>query len=135
MKLINGLVLILATMLAGVGSAQAAQYWWDSDGVGANLGGSGNWDTGSSLWRTPDSTDGLTTWNNDGAQEAVFTNAGGTVTLGATKINVNTMKFIGNQQAWTFTGGTLDFGSSGGSVVVTNNDKVIINSDIIELVP
>ena len=124
-RLVGCFCLFMSLALA----SQAGQYWWDADGAGANLGGSGNWDTSSSLWRTPGSTDALTTWNNDGTHEAVFTNAAGTVTLGATKINVNKMNFIGSTQSWTFNSGTLDFGS-GGSVAITNDDHVSINSGV-----
>ncbi len=118
----------LMMVLAGALVAQATPYWWS--GNGSTLGGSGTWDTSLTRWSsTPEGPFTFVAWPNGGGDEAVFTNAGGTVTLGATAIKVNTMKFIGSAQNWTFNSGTLDFGSNG-SVVITNDDHVTINSGI-----
>jgi len=117
----------MVALFAGL-SAQAAQYWWA--GNATTLGGTGAWNTTSNCWGTLAAGPYNQQWLNDGSTEAVFTNAGGTVTLGATPIKVNAMTFLGNAQTWNFNSGTLDFGNGSTSVGITNNDIVKIYSGI-----
>ena len=119
--------MMVAFLALGALSSQAGQYWWA--GNGTTLGGSGTWDTSLTRWGTSAAGPFNMAWPNGGSDEAVFTNAAGTVTLGATKINANTMKFLGTG-TWTFNGGTLDFGSNG-SIVHPNGALVVINSSIV----
>jgi autotransporter-associated beta strand protein len=118
---------LMIVVLAGALAAQAGQYWWSGDGT--TPGGNGTWDASTARWGASDAGPFTTVWPNGGGDEAVFTNAGGTVTLGATAIKVNKMNFIGSAQYWTFNSGTLDFGSNG-SVASANDDHVTINSGI-----
>jgi fibronectin-binding autotransporter adhesin len=62
--------------------------YWDADGAGANLGGTGNWDLATPLWRFGSSSGTLQTWSNNVNNDAYLTGTGGTLTL-TTGISVN----------------------------------------------
>ncbi len=96
---------VLATLYAPV---QAADRYWDVNGSGVGLGGTGTWNTAPGFWS--DSSDGVSgpftnPWNNaaPGGDNAIFGGTGGTVTLGA-PITVHNLTF---GTAYTLTGGTL----------------------------
>lgn len=85
---------VLATLYAPV---QAADRYWDVNGSGVGLGGTGTWNTAPGFWS--DSSDGVSgpftnPWNNaaPGGDNAIFGGTGGTVTLGA-PITVHNLTF------------------------------------------
>ncbi|MBK1828064.1 beta strand repeat-containing protein [Haloferula rosea] len=55
-----------------------AQLTWDPDQGGSPFGGTGVWDTSTSLWWNGAAN---VVWDNSGGSEGVFSDAGGTVTL------------------------------------------------------
>ena len=72
-------IVIVALMFFTSGPVSlAAPYTWDANGVTAGTGGTGTWDTTSSLW----DNGGLTPWPNLPTDTAVFGGTFGTVTLG-----------------------------------------------------
>jgi len=75
-------------------------FYWDANGPASGIGGAGNWDTNSALWRTPGSSDGLTTWRNvsvtdDPDDVAFFSTPGDTVTI-VDPVRVNKLYFYSN---------------------------------------
>ena len=72
-----------------VANVQAATLYWDANGAAAGTGGTGSWDTTSSLWRLDSDTGALGTWTNIGSNnDAVLAGSTGTATLTA-NISVN----------------------------------------------
>ncbi|MEI6645471.1 MAG: autotransporter-associated beta strand repeat-containing protein, partial [bacterium] len=100
-KLVGCVSLILSLALA----SQAGQYWWS--GNGTTLGGNGTWNTTSNNWSATGAAP-FGAWPN-GADEAIFTNAAGTVTLSG-PINVNKLTFDVN--SCIIAGGTLNLTGS-----------------------
>jgi len=98
-KLVGCVGLMMSLALA----SQAGQYWWS--GNGTTLGGNGTWNTNavSSNWSATGAAP-FGAWPN-GADEAIFTNAAGTVTLSGA-VNVNKITFDVNN--YTIPGGTLN---------------------------
>jgi len=124
--------LLVVCLASGALVAQAGQYWWAGDG--ANLGGSGTWDTSSNKWRSGSESGAFVAWPNGGSDEAVFTNAfggtAGTVTLSGTN-NASVLSFKTN--AWTLSGGTLNMGSGASTITMANvpaNSHQTINSTL-----
>jgi len=74
--------------------------FWDADGAGTTAtGGTGFWDTTSSLWRLSASNGALQAYTNTSPSTitADFAGTAGTVTLAdGTNLNVNTMLFGAN---------------------------------------
>lgn len=103
-------------------ASQAGQYWWS--GNGTTLGGNGTWNTVLTNWSATGAAP-FEVWPNSGSNEAVFTNTAGTVTLSET-IKAKALLFKAN--AWTLTGGTMDFGSSDGTISLTNSAQATVNS-------
>ena len=83
------LVGTIAALLAGQ-PARAAVYFWDADAdTTAATGGTGNWDTATSLWRAGSDTGSLGIWSNIGGDnDAHLGGTAGTLTL-TTGISVN----------------------------------------------
>ena len=88
-----GWFMICLMMTSQMGpSLQAATLYWDSDAsatdnnalTGANLGGTGDWNSSALNWWNPLAT--LQAWDNSAFDMAVFTGAAGTVTLKAPMI-------------------------------------------------
>lgn len=79
---------------------------WDVNGASPGTGGTGAWNTTSPFW-----FNGATfqVWSN-GFDNAIFAGSAGTVTLGATPINVHKQTF--NVGGYVVTGGTLTFGGA-----------------------
>jgi len=101
-KLVGYVGLFMSLALA----SQAGQYWWS--GNGATLGGSGTWDTSAYKWRDGSESGSFTNWPN-GADEAIFTNSSGTVTVSGA-VNVNKLTFYVN--SCTVAGDTLNLTGS-----------------------
>lgn len=128
-------VTVMALMIAllTVGPMQAADYYWDADGDGsAAIGGTGNWDTTSLLWRLANDTGTLSAWPIAGRNNDVFlTGATGTLTLIAgisvNDITVNpsaagTYTIAGTTQTLTLNGSTqsvLDI-ATGSTLTITS---------------
>jgi fibronectin-binding autotransporter adhesin len=87
---IVALLTICVPLLGAV--AQTATNYWDVNGVGAGLGGSGTWDTNTANWNDVSGTGTPYTWTN-GAFEAVFGGTAGTVTM-RTSIRANRFSFL-----------------------------------------
>src|ERR1043166_1705091 len=71
---------VAAFFLIAASSSPATNLWWDANGV-APLGGGGTWDTTAADWSTNSTGSGYRAWVNATADDAIFTNSGGTVTL------------------------------------------------------
>ena len=97
-------------VLLGLGAlpAGAADLYWDVNGTGVGLGGSGTWNTTSPLWNpSADGVSGpMTTWNNaaPGGDNAFFNGTAGTVTL-AGPMTVHSLSF--GLGGYTLAGSTL----------------------------
>jgi len=83
-------VVLLLLAFAAVSQLGAATLYWDTDAATTTAtGGTGNWETSSSLWRTGSSTGTLGTWPTTGADnDANLSGTAGTLTL-TTGISVN----------------------------------------------
>lgn len=98
----------VAITLALGAPAWAADRYWDVNGTGVGLGGTGVWDTASLFWNP--SSDGVSgpmaSWNNGapGGDDAFFMGTGGTVTL-AGPVTAHNLTF--GVTGYTLTGGTL----------------------------
>ncbi len=57
--------------------------WIDNPGMAYWNGSSGNWDASTANWSTSTTTPASMAWNDNGDTTAVFTGAGGTITLAA----------------------------------------------------
>ena len=78
--------IVLSTALMGMFQlspvARAATLLFDADGAGATAsGGTGTWDTTSSIWRLTNASGALQTWTNGGGDLANLGGAAGTLTI------------------------------------------------------
>jgi autotransporter-associated beta strand protein len=99
-KYSRGLALSVLTLI-GASQAPGATYYWDSNGGTAGTGGTGTWDTVTSLWRDGSDTGTLGVWPNLTTDDAVFGGTAGTVTLN-TNITANDLTF--NTSGYLLTG-------------------------------
>ncbi|MEJ5020668.1 autotransporter-associated beta strand repeat-containing protein [Ochrobactrum vermis] len=119
-------------LLAGgmaVGSAAAADRYWDPNGTALGRGGAGTWNTTSAEWSpNGDGVSGpYSAWNNSGLDNAIFGGATGTVTIsGSVTANSLTTEVTG----YIFTGGKLDFAGTVPSITVNAGTTTI--SSVIE---
>ncbi|MES2660283.1 MAG: autotransporter-associated beta strand repeat-containing protein [Verrucomicrobiota bacterium] len=103
--------------------AQATDLYWDADGAGAGVGGTGPWNGGSVLWHldTPDGT--LQAYNNNTPSNVIarFEGTPGTVAL-ADVVNSAGMTFGTGVSGYNITGGTkINFVPASGPFVITTN--------------
>src|SRR5262245_57973594 len=90
-------VVLLASVVAVAGVAASAfaatptTNYWDGDGVGAQNGGSGTWGSSMINWAT--TSGGTTYFPWGGGNNAVFSGAAGTVSLGGLT-DVNQLSFL-----------------------------------------
>lgn len=126
----------VATIVISAGLAplaQATDLYWDADGAGVGLGGSGPWNGGSVIWRldTPDGA--LQTYNNNTPSNVIarFEGTPGTVTL-ADVVNSAGMTFGTGVSGSNITGGTKinAIPASGLFTVTTNGGANTLNSAI-----
>lgn len=113
-------------------TARAATFYWDGDGATtAATGGSGPWNTSSSLWRSGSTTGSLGSWPTTGTDnDAMLAGTAGTLTVG-TAIAVNDLSVaptsngkytIDGVQTLTFNGAvqsTLDV-ATGSTLAITS---------------
>jgi fibronectin-binding autotransporter adhesin len=80
---LNAMLLLAAWLVASpFGQAYAATFFWDATGATAGTGGTGNWETTSSLWRASSDTGTLGIWSNIGGDNDAFLGGtAGTLTL------------------------------------------------------
>ena len=115
--------------------AQAANLYWDSDATaagnnistGANLGGTGSWDTVSTQWFNSTAN---SVWSNSALDVAYFMGpTPGTVTL-AEVITVGGLVFSGTD--YTLTGGTLTMAADvlAPYISITNGNVITIASAV-----
>jgi len=83
--------LILLAVFPQSVSAQT-DFFWDQNGAPSGTGGTGNWDTSSSLWRSGSSTGPLGIWST--GNNAILGGTAGTVTLNTTGIAVTGLTFL-----------------------------------------
>lgn len=107
--------------------AVAVDYYWTADGT--NLGGSGTWNTTSSLWRSGSSTGTLTTFVSATTSQAFLQGTSGTLTTNGTpqfnRITVNSGSFtVSGLVAWA-TDGTI---SPSRAIVVNPSTALTITS-------
>jgi fibronectin-binding autotransporter adhesin len=117
-----------------VTNAQAATFYWDANGATAGTGGTGNWETTSSLWRLDSDTGALGTWTNIGSNnDAVLAGSAGTATLTA-NISVNDITVNPTSDtAYIIAGAaqTLTLAGTAQSVIdVASGDSLTINSGL-----
>ncbi|MDZ4848114.1 MAG: autotransporter-associated beta strand repeat-containing protein [Pirellulaceae bacterium] len=89
----SAFAIVLAASAFGVWNAKnihAADFFWDADGNSKlATGGTGNWDTGASIWRAGSDTGTLVPWTNAGSNnDAFLAGTAGTLTL-TSGISVN----------------------------------------------
>lgn len=108
-------------LLMATHDGSAATYYWDANGATAGVGGSGTWDTTSSLWRLTTNTGTLSTYVSADTSDAYLTGTAGTVTL-ASNMNFHTLTFGATSGTYTVTGNTLLVKDQNG-----NNKQGIIN--------
>jgi autotransporter-associated beta strand protein len=117
--------------LASVSSALAqTTYFWDADGdATAGTGGSGTWNTGSSLWRNGSATGTLSQWpNTDPALDyAQLEGTAGTVTLNSDSQNINVNRIIFGTTGYEIKGplsGTAALNLSGTSAQINTGASI-----------
>ncbi len=111
--------------------AIAVDLYWDADGnTSAVTGGTGTWDTTSSLWRNGSSTGTLQAYDNSSPSGVIaqFGGTAGAVNVSGT-LNVGGITFgVGG---YTLNNGTLNLVPSGGTFTYTTNGGTsTINSTI-----
>jgi autotransporter-associated beta strand protein len=116
---------VLATAIGR--GALAVDYYWTADGT--NLGGSGTWNTTSSLWRSGSATGSLTTFTSATTSQAFLQGTSGTLTTSGTpqfnRITVNSGNFtVSGLVSWA-NDGTL---SPPRAIVVNPSSSLTITS-------
>lgn len=115
----KSLITLAIISLAGL-RAHAADVTWDTAATAGIQGGAGTWDTSATNWTTDGGANRLA-WDNtlNSADTPLFGVSGGSVTVSGT-INLAGIKSAGNINSYNLTGGTLNFGSSQGSIDTTS---------------
>lgn len=116
-------------------SGISATFYWDSDGTTTTgVGGSGTWDTASSVWRSGSEIGTLTTFSSVDTSDVFLTGTAGTLTL-ASNITLHQLTIGGTSGTYTITGNTLVFPSQNveglqGSIFVSSTNSAVIASGI-----
>jgi len=108
--------LLSALLVVSAGTAQAVSLTWDADGTLPVDGGTGTWDTSTSLWYNGSA---YVAWVNVNNDTAVFGGTAGTVTLGA-PITVGGLQFNTTAYALDASSNALTFGATNNSIVLNN---------------
>ena len=93
-----------------LGSSTAIPLYWDPNGAGAGVGGTGTWDTSSPNWNSASTGTGAAQPFNDSA-EANFGGAGGAVTIAANGMTANG-GVVFDGAGYTVGGGRLTLGGN-----------------------
>lgn len=127
-RALASLALVFFTCITQSSALRAAPRYWDVNGTGVGLGGTGAWNTSAALWSG--NNDGVSgpyiPWNNAAFDDANFGGTAGTVTLGL-PINVHNLTF--QTAGYTLSGSTLTLG--GGAPTITANAGVTTINSII----
>ena len=126
-------ILVALSALACSRPAVATTLVWDANGSGTGTGGTGTWDTTSSLWRLNTDTGTLQTYTSATSTQANFDGTAGTVTIGSgTTISVGTIVFSTSGYTIAGASGTaqLSFGSSAGAITTGAGDIETISAII-----
>jgi fibronectin-binding autotransporter adhesin len=132
---LNVMVLLAAWLVSSpFGQAHAATFFWDANEATAGTGGTGNWETTSSLWRASSDTGILGIWSNIGADNDAFLGeTAGTLTL-TTGISVNDITVNPTSgTAYIITGAaqTLTLNGTAQSIIdVASGDSLAITSGL-----
>ncbi len=129
--------LLLTLIFLSLGTkpaVHAATFYWDANGAAAGVGGTGIWDTSSSLWRSGSETGTLTTYVSADTTDAYLTGTAGTVTLSGSII-VNTLTLGATSGTYTLTGQALVLKDRNGKdkqgvINVLDTNAVVIASDL-----
>jgi autotransporter-associated beta strand protein len=116
---------------------RAVDRYWDQNAATSGMGGTGNWETTSSFWRTDAGADAnggtLGTWVNyvdDTTTNAVLSGTGGTLTTTAAivtnKVTVNSGAFIISNG----TGGGFSFNGNNRAISVASGASLRLNPQI-----
>lgn len=127
----------MAAMLVFTQQTLAVDRYWDQNGGTSGMGGTGNWNTSSSFWRTGTgaATNGgtLGTWVNyvdDNATNAILSGTDGTLTTTAAivtnKVTVNSGAFIISNG----TGGSFGFNGNNRAISVASGASLRLNPQI-----
>ena len=122
MKRVLAMVAVLAVVGIFGADAQAADLFWDADGVTPQAGGPGTWDTTNPHFSTTSGGTVDQTWNNANNDSAIFDGAltaNSTVTL-STPITVQNLTFSPSAFNYILSGSTITFGTAGPSVITVN---------------
>ncbi|MFJ7311483.1 autotransporter-associated beta strand repeat-containing protein [Pseudomonas sp. NPDC098747] len=127
-KKVSKIVVMLSLCMA-VPHLSAAIRYWDVNGTGVGLGGSGIWNTASAPWSgNGDGVSGpFIPWSNSGFDDANFSGTAGTVTLGL-PINIQNLTF--QTTGYTLNGSTLTLGGVTPTITAAPSVTAIINSAI-----
>jgi fibronectin-binding autotransporter adhesin len=123
---ISSPVVFATALIAALFSApsMAANLYWDTNGTGIGLGGSGPWNTSTQLWgQAADGVSGpYVPWSNGNNDTAVFAGTAGTVTLG-NNIVAGGISF--NVSGYTVSGAnTLTLAGAQPTIVVTGTAEI-----------
>lgn len=118
--------MLAGALLGATGSLRAqTTFYWDADGdTTEETGGSGIWDSGSSLWRSGSVTGTLAQWpNTDPAVDyAQLEGTPGTVTLNGDSVNIIINRIIFGTSDYEIAGpvsGTATLNLSGSTPTIT----------------
>ena len=121
---------LLLLVFACLPLAAPAALFWDADGsTTAATGGTGNWDSTSSLWRSGSSTGTLGLWLNDGTAAATFGGTAGTISL-TENISINSLTLNVGQTIASPGGSTLTFSGASASINGTSGSAATISAII-----
>jgi fibronectin-binding autotransporter adhesin len=124
LKRFAAVVLTMGSVLNGQAALAQTYLFWDNDGVGAQNGGAGQWNTTQARWTPTNEGSTYQVWNNASGHSAAFDDTGGAVTL-AGPITVNVLATvdggysIGNGSGVGGAANTITFSGPGAGVFTT----------------
>jgi fibronectin-binding autotransporter adhesin len=125
----HALMLLFTSGLLLSPLTSAAPRYWDVNGTGVSLGGTGTWDTSSAFWSG--NNDGVSgpylPWSNVAFDDSFFAGTAGVVTLGV-PINVQNLTF--QTTGYTLNGSTLSLGGVTPTITTNPGVTATINSVI-----
>lgn len=124
------LLILLVTSTDGWG----ASFYWDGNGAGPGLGGTGIWDTTSALWHSGSDTGPLTPYVSADTSDAYLKGIAGTVTLNS-NTTVHVLSIGATSGTYTLTGSTLMMDDKNGKdnqgiINILNTSAAVIASNV-----